>query len=238
MEPAGLALGAATIFSSCLECFNLLQLGRNYERDAESCQLRLDNVRWRLSEWGKNAKQCGLFSDGKQWPQSKRMNQICDVLVHTLKLLQDAEKKSQRYSKILIFPSSSSRYSTSVSSPLRLTTSRGISSGRGLRRRTSWALCDKKDLEDLLDNLDRFLGDLERLSHSEAYSRRRTIPSTQIYHDPTICSQVTVNCEAEKAVSTEIASGAPRYIVDQDEDQGDTIHTIEVDAEHGESEIF
>jgi len=54
-EAAGLAVGVtalAGLFSNAVECFEIVQLGRTFEKDFETAQIRLDICRLRVSRWG------------------------------------------------------------------------------------------------------------------------------------------------------------------------------------------
>lgn len=55
MEPAGLVVGIAGLagtITSCVECFDYIQLGRNFGADYGKCLLRLDAAKLRMSRWG------------------------------------------------------------------------------------------------------------------------------------------------------------------------------------------
>ena len=62
-ETAGLVVGVvalAGLFNTTVECFEFVQLGRNFGKDFQTSQLKLDNARLRLSRWGKSL---GLVED-------------------------------------------------------------------------------------------------------------------------------------------------------------------------------
>ncbi|KAH6676742.1 prion-inhibition and propagation-domain-containing protein [Halenospora varia] len=46
------AAGLASAFVPCIECFEFIQLGRNFGKDYQTCQLKLDVAALRLSRWG------------------------------------------------------------------------------------------------------------------------------------------------------------------------------------------
>jgi hypothetical protein len=55
MEAVGLAVGVASLaglFSTCVECFNYIDLGRNYECDSEILFAKFHIQRVRLCLWG------------------------------------------------------------------------------------------------------------------------------------------------------------------------------------------
>lgn len=56
-EAAGLTSGVvalAGLFDNTVECFEFVQLGRNFGKNFQTSQLKLDNARLRLSRWGKS----------------------------------------------------------------------------------------------------------------------------------------------------------------------------------------
>jgi hypothetical protein len=46
------SLSVAALFNNAVDCFEYIQLGRNFGTDYQTCQLRLDIARLRLSRWG------------------------------------------------------------------------------------------------------------------------------------------------------------------------------------------
>ncbi|KAI9847323.1 MAG: hypothetical protein M1837_002910 [Sclerophora amabilis] len=53
-DAAGVAVGTAALFSTCVQCFGYIQLGRNFSKDYDKCLLRLDLVKHRLLRWGRS----------------------------------------------------------------------------------------------------------------------------------------------------------------------------------------
>jgi hypothetical protein len=57
MEPAGLAVGVialAGLFNNAVDCFEYVQLGRNFSGSFQTNIIKLDNARLRLSRWGQS----------------------------------------------------------------------------------------------------------------------------------------------------------------------------------------
>ena len=55
MEPAGLAVGIlaiAGLFNNAVDCFEYVQIGRNFGQSYQTGLLKLDTARLRLSRWG------------------------------------------------------------------------------------------------------------------------------------------------------------------------------------------
>ncbi|KAJ1559261.1 hypothetical protein HK405_011364, partial [Cladochytrium tenue] len=92
------AVGIAAIFSTCVECFDYVEVGRSFGRDVKTYQLVLVLLQLRLSRWGyavgiddgdnTDSLQLnnGTFATPKQEERAK------EVLVHILVLLQDSQK--------------------------------------------------------------------------------------------------------------------------------------------------
>ena len=54
-EPFGIvsgAVGTATAFTACVDCFGYIQLGRHFGRDYQTYLLSLNCARLRLTRWG------------------------------------------------------------------------------------------------------------------------------------------------------------------------------------------
>lgn len=55
MEAAGLTVGVVALtglFNNAVDCFEYIQLGRNFSKGFQTNLLKLDSVRLRLSRWG------------------------------------------------------------------------------------------------------------------------------------------------------------------------------------------
>ncbi|OCK96967.1 uncharacterized protein K441DRAFT_549827 [Cenococcum geophilum 1.58] len=66
MEPAGLTagiLGLAGLFNNAVDCFEYVQLGREFGRDYQTNLLKLDDARLRLSRWGQSMGLSGELED-------------------------------------------------------------------------------------------------------------------------------------------------------------------------------
>ncbi|KAL6364062.1 hypothetical protein LRP88_03495 [Fusarium phalaenopsidis] len=46
------AISIAALFNKCVDCFEYIQIARNFRKDYGRCQLRLDVAKWRLDRWG------------------------------------------------------------------------------------------------------------------------------------------------------------------------------------------
>ncbi len=104
MDPAGLAIGVAglaSLFSACVDCFECIQLGRQFGHDYGKCLLKLDAARLQLSRWGAAV---GIWAVGpalqKQqvaYNSSQEMRLAQNLLRQILDNFEDAERISARY---------------------------------------------------------------------------------------------------------------------------------------------
>ena len=103
-EAAGLVVGGvalASLFSTCVDCFEYVQLGFNFGKPYQKCLLKLNVVQLRLSRWGESVQ---LTGQGDQ-SSSPRISTASEADLQSVKSLlgeivvqfQNAETVSQRY---------------------------------------------------------------------------------------------------------------------------------------------
>src|SRR2546421_7448225 len=103
-EPIGLALGVAGlggIFTSCVNCFEYVQIGRQFGKDYGRYMLRVDVVRLRLSRWGESV---GMYMAPAQSPteycgsaSSEDIAKVNEILGEIMELFADVEKSSNKF---------------------------------------------------------------------------------------------------------------------------------------------
>lgn len=101
MEPAGFAIGVAGLagaFTACVDCFEYVQLGRQFGQDYGKCLLRLDTANVRMSRWGE-AMGLGPRPSLKQQisASDEEMRTAQSLLEQILEGFKDAEKISERF---------------------------------------------------------------------------------------------------------------------------------------------
>lgn len=103
MEAAGVAVGVAGLagaFTTCVECFEYIQLGRRFGEDYGKCVLKLDAAKVRMSRWGASM---GLGADSRtQQPvsASEEEFQLAESLLEQIRdTFKDAERLSERFKK-------------------------------------------------------------------------------------------------------------------------------------------
>jgi len=90
------------IFNDAVQCFGYVQMGPNFGKSFQTCLLKLDVVRLRLTRWGQSV---GLakVSDVKDLQIAKvapeDREQVEDLLSQIMDLFADAEKVSKRFQK-------------------------------------------------------------------------------------------------------------------------------------------
>lgn len=103
MEPVGLGIGIAGLagaFTACIDCFEYIQLGRQFGQDFGKCLLKLDTAKLRMSRWGVAIR---LGSEPHLPPQlSVTEEEIIlakSLLEQILESFEDAERISARFKK-------------------------------------------------------------------------------------------------------------------------------------------
>jgi Prion-inhibition and propagation len=176
MEPAGLTVGVvalAGLFNNAVDCFEYIQLGRNFGKDFQTSLLKLDNARLRLSRWGEAARLNGDVAD----VQSLELTALSPedipkaegLLGHILDLFTDAEKVSGNF-KSQAVTGDSGLMVLDVHADLDAAhrtlhdQMRGLSIRRqnktSLQQKAKWALYEKKHLERLISDVIELVNDL------------------------------------------------------------------------------
>ena len=99
MEAVGLVLGVASLaslFSTCIGCFELVQHGRYLGRDYLLLETKFENLKLRFLTWG---RACGLMNhDGSESIfQDEAAQRIERTLLIMLHMFTDAKKLKKRY---------------------------------------------------------------------------------------------------------------------------------------------
>lgn len=90
----------AGTFTACIDCFEYIQLGRQFGQDYGKCLLRLDAAKFRLSRWGE-AMGLGPKPSVKQQISTSDENIRVgrSLLEQILEGFEDAERVSERFKK-------------------------------------------------------------------------------------------------------------------------------------------
>ncbi|CAL8584989.1 hypothetical protein XPA_010571 [Xanthoria parietina] len=176
MESVGFAIGVAGLagaFTACIDCFEYIQLGRQFGQDYGKCLLKLDATKVRMSRWGAamgfdpepHLKQSNSASDGEIRLAHSLLEQILDSF-------KDAERISERFKKHTSVQGSASTelavYDANadlVSSYQRLhLIMSGLAKQRqkqtSVRKKIAWAIYEKKSFDRLIDDVTGLVHDL------------------------------------------------------------------------------
>ena len=185
MEPIGLAVGIAGLtglFSTCIDCFNIVQQGRYFGRDYWILEAKYANQRLRLQTWG---RACGIADACNRtaavpWNEDVRLA-VETTLQRMAGLLQDHKTLHSRYGLSMaqsefckttpstIFGTLASKLQARASSLVRAHTDVAVP-WPSLQRRPAlptairWAVNDKTKFADLVQHLKDFNDDLEALT--------------------------------------------------------------------------
>lgn len=181
MEPAGLAIGVAGLaglFSACVDCFEYIQLGRQFGHDYGKCLLRLDAARLRLSRWGAAMGlapgQPALQKQQMAYYSSQEMRLAQSLLRQIWDTFEDAERISSRYmghvlthntggpTDLIVYDADTADISPDyrrVHLAMRELTQRR-QKAIGLRKRAMWALYDKKNFDRMIEDVTGFINQL------------------------------------------------------------------------------
>jgi len=176
MEPAGFATGVlalAGLFNNAVDCFEYLQLGRNFGKDFQTSLLKLDNARLRLSRWGKAAglseNVANVQSLESTTLSAEDIPKAGGLLGQVLDLFADAERVSTKFKKQAATGDSSLMVlgveadMDSVHRTLH-DKMRDLSIRRQnktpLRQKVKWALYEKKYFERLITDILELLNAL------------------------------------------------------------------------------
>lgn len=172
-EPFGIvsgAIGIASAFSTCIEVFDYVKLGRQFGRDYQTEQLRLTTVRVRLSRWGEGVH---IYDDprlGDPTATDEKVQHGKDTLMQILRLFEDSATVSSKFKlkhqdddlNPFDADTDGSTAVISVSNKMRSLAAKR-QRGASLVKLTRWAIHDQKTLKQLIDDMTTLLDGLELL---------------------------------------------------------------------------
>ncbi|RSL68983.1 hypothetical protein CEP54_002512 [Fusarium duplospermum] len=193
------ALSVAALFNNCVDCLGYIQLGRDFGRDFELSQLKLDITRSRISRWGEavavNTNPC-FTNNGSEDVDSQQAWRILDQI---RALFEKAQEKSTPYDH----PADSRASALPELSPVvrnlhghieRIVHQRQKQTG--LLKKFKWAVYDKERLDELIRHITDLVGHLENLYPME--TQRRNLAKSEIE---------TINGEPSLSALKNAASG-------------------------------
>lgn len=177
MEAVALVVG---LFSTCLDCFHLVQTGRYLGRDCLILETKYSNQRLRLSAWG---RACGFIDDDNdsggcssplQWSEEVYVA-VSETLNLIATLFKDHQILSRRYGLSSGVPADAVRPLVLGSRALGFLTCRlrPPATKRSIKAAVQWAIVDKDKFSDLVTHLKDFIDNLENITSDTVVPRRQ-----------------------------------------------------------------
>ncbi|KAI4122621.1 MAG: hypothetical protein LQ338_005715 [Usnochroma carphineum] len=176
MEPIGLLTGVAglaSVFTACIECFEYIQLGRQFGEDYGKCLLKLDTAKVRMSRWGVAMGLGPKLRPQHQILASEQEIRVARTLLEQIReSFDDAEAISERFRKrtsmknigsdeLLVLDANSdlsSDYQRLHITMRELANRR--QKGTSIRKKAKWALYDKKRFDRMIEDVTGFTSEL------------------------------------------------------------------------------
>ncbi|MCJ1473348.1 hypothetical protein MMC13_001999 [Lambiella insularis] len=190
MEIAGLALGVAGLaglFNVCVQCFDMIQLGRARNRDFEVLHTKLDNQKVRFMIWG----QVLGFDEATRSQSTLERPDIRSSIVRTMQciigLFQESNDITGKYglgeeSSSKTLAAQTGNNASALRETFRRFQARINRSSKDPRSTTlRWVIVDQKKFLILVQDLRELIDDLESITRSsEALARQRVIVTYEI----------------------------------------------------------
>ncbi|KAF3067070.1 Heterokaryon incompatibility protein s [Daldinia childiae] len=165
MEVAGLVVGGvslAGLFTACVDCFEYIQLGRQFGKNYQTSVLKLDLLKLRLSRWADSVN----HSDSRISVQSEEeIDKVKEVLGQIIYLFEETEKKTGKFKGLKGdttgmpaggYPDADIESLHQKMKSLALKRQRRTS----FAQKASWALCEEKYFKRLIEDLEPLVKDL------------------------------------------------------------------------------
>ncbi|KXG45682.1 uncharacterized protein PGRI_034490 [Penicillium griseofulvum] len=208
------AVGIAGIFTTCLECFEYVQIGRHFGQDSQTSHLMLSGLKLRLSRWGEAVH---LYTDpqlGHPEATQDDLQLAKNTLYQILVLMSDSEKVSRKFR---LSAKSEGDSSTLQGSPTQTSIDRLMreqarrrQKGTSLVKIASWALYNKSHLTSLVDAIAKLIDFLEKtfpapeVQSSLAQSEIREIcDRTQAQQDTTLAFVYELSMAVDKTLQAQ-----------------------------------
>ena len=195
MEPAGLAVGVlaiAGLFNNAVDCFEYVQIGRNFGQGYQTGLLKLDGARLRLSRWGQSVGLSHELKDTQSLSQvsesAQEVNKAEQILNQVLELFADAEGISAKFKtragrseqEVLVHNSQVDLEPAALTLHNKM---RDLSIKRqnqtGLRQKAKWALYEEKHFKRLIEDITSLVDDLIELFPA-AQASQKTLCTAEV----------------------------------------------------------
>ena len=173
-EAAGLAFGVFGAFTDAVQCFEYVQLARNFDKDYQTAVLKLDVAQLRLSRWGVSVGMDHVDQSTKMLPgvegTAAEHEKAQELLENIVSLFDDAAQKS---SKLKTSNVNTDDDDSTTTKELDLATSslhrklKQLSLKRfkpsNVTNKVKWALYKEKALRRLIEDITGEVNDLVSL---------------------------------------------------------------------------
>ncbi|KAJ4152429.1 hypothetical protein NW754_004224 [Fusarium falciforme] len=176
------AIGLEGLFQECIECFEYVQLGRDFVQDFGRYQLKLDIAERRIDRWGEavNIDENPRFST--RAGDDTLVQEVEAILEEIALLFQTIQKSSKCYTIKAPKDDLECLTEANLQPVFRRLRAGWTNAARrpsqkkvNLAKKASWALYDAKNFEKLIEQISGFLDDLESLFPAEELNRRRLV---------------------------------------------------------------
>lgn len=188
-DPIGIALGVAGLaglFGTCVQCFDLIQLGAAFARDYEIVQTKFEAQKIRFLIWGQvvGLTESGTFDDRLELPFIRPT--VCRILNCMQLLFSDAGGLSKRYGLrqsqgIVISPE---LHGGGVFREAYLKFQAKLAKDQrdaNILTKGRWAIADKAKFAALVQDLKDFIDNLEDITKSfQSLEQQRHMITTEI----------------------------------------------------------
>ncbi|OQO01134.1 hypothetical protein B0A48_13377 [Cryoendolithus antarcticus] len=180
------ASSAPGLFLTCIDYFELIQLGRNFKPDYASCAIRLEAAHIHLLRWGKavDITNAEALQAKLSTYREEDVGFVKELLEEIKEQFERAEKDSVSFKKRAARNAdTSSNTETETLDPsteMQLASTEHITAGKamtkikhgyaealsvatGVHDRTRWALYQQKNLDTLVDEVSKLVTELEKL---------------------------------------------------------------------------
>ncbi|CAG9956769.1 unnamed protein product [Clonostachys rosea f. rosea IK726] len=188
------ALSVAALFNNAVDCFEYIQLGRNFGTDYQTCQIKLDIARLRLSRWGDAVEINNDSRFTEVNPGNNRVRIAKKTLEQLLNLIGRACTESSEFKLVaeeeelaLFDPSTDTNQALVALRNTMRDLARKRQKTTSLSKKISWALYKQKSFNQLIDDIQNLLDGLEDIfPQQEAYKRMVEIEIKEVGEGPSL----------------------------------------------------
>lgn len=162
METAGLVIGSvslATLFTTCVDCFEYIHLGRQFGRNYQTAVLKLDLLKLRLSRWADAVSKSGY---GVANESEYEITKVKETLGQVIYLFEETEKRSAKFGKTSL--KQDAPVPDNVDFEAIHLKMRSLALKRQKRssfaKKASWALHEEKSFNRLIEDIGPLVRDL------------------------------------------------------------------------------